>query len=364
MTTNHRTFVAIRTFLASYIAFPKPVYADICALWAIGTHVYDRFDAFGYLVITASTKRAGKSILADLLAMASRDAKNGTSMTASVMRRLVSKGATLFFDEAESLNSESASAVREYLNIGYRAGQSVFMPGNGPDEVIEYPAYSPKCFILIGDVNDTLRDRSIPIELMRAKAPKPYKRSEAEATAREIQQGLTEAIAHVMEHAEDVDAYDYLEGRDAEVWSAILTLAHAFAPETFDDIVRCAVDLSALKATTEKRRFSEIRREAEKKAGDDAFGERAMRDLASVLTANDKQGLHSETAIERMKSIATAPWRTYKGTGLTPVLLSDLIDVYGAKTKSIKIGKVVKRGYTRESIAAGMRKLAHRPSEV
>src|SRR5262245_21776386 len=124
MTAQQKSlFLRIREFLTSRVSFSDPRFADICALWAMGTHVYRRFDSFGYLVITASTKRAGKSVLAELLSLVSHDAKMGTSMTASVMRRLVSKGSCLFFDEAESLNSEAASTMREFLNVGYRAGQ-------------------------------------------------------------------------------------------------------------------------------------------------------------------------------------------------------------------------------------------------
>lgn len=373
MNKDNQAFLRIRDFLSSYIVFPNPVFADICALWVIGTHVYKRFDSFGYLVITATTKRAGKTILAELMAMLSRDAKNGTSMTASVMRRLVSKGSTLFFDEAESLNSEAASAQREYLNIGYRAGQSVFMPGNGPDEVIEYPAYGPKCFILIGDVNDTLRDRSITVELRRAIASKKYRRSEAEREAEQIQgqrgnndqTELTNYFENQLgEDFDAYDAYDALEGREAEIWTAILTLASRFAPSRLDAIIRTAVDLSAIKQTTEKRRFSEIRREAEKAAGDSAYSERAMRDLSSVFHQGEKT-LSSEAAIERMKQIATAPWRTYKGTGLTAVLLSDLLSVFGVNTRSVKIkGKVV-RGFQRADVVAGRGKVSeHKASEV
>src|SRR5688572_28680121 len=129
--TNHQSFILIREFLKTYINFPNPVYADICALWALGTHVFDRFDTFGYMVITASVRRAGKTTLAELVSFVSASPAFGTSMTASIMRRLIAKGSTMFFDEAESLNSEAASAQREYLNAGNRRGGMVYMPGAG-----------------------------------------------------------------------------------------------------------------------------------------------------------------------------------------------------------------------------------------
>jgi hypothetical protein len=335
----------------------------------MSTHVYRRFDSFGYLVITASTKRAGKSVLAELLALVSHDAKMGTSMTASTMRRLVSKGSTLFFDEAESLNSESASAVREFLNVGYRAGQVIYV-SVGTEDVIAFPAYSPKAFILIGDVNDTLRDRSINIELRRAQAPKVYRRSEAEREATLIQGAmdndngdsrLTEEIDRAW-NGDLFDAYgvEILQGREAEVWTAVLSLAQAFCPDRLDAIIACAVNLASTKMTTDKRRFSEIRRAAENTTTDDTFTTYAMRDLASVFHANER-ALFTETAIERMKAIPTSPWRTYRGDiGLTAPMLSELVSVFDVKSRSVKIRKVTKRGFQYADVVAGMKRLGRR----
>jgi len=317
--------------------------------------VYKRFDAFPYLVITASTKRAGKSQLAGLLAKVSRDAKSGTSMTASVMRRLVAQGSTLFFDEAESLNSESASAVREYLNVGYRAGQSVFMPGQGPDDVIEYPAYSPKSFILIGDVNDTLRDRSIIIELKRsATQTKIFRNTDADAEAKAI--GISAPdIDRILDldPVIDIDPYEFLDGREAEIWSPLFEIAQSYCPDCIVSLVRAAVDMGTLKQTTDKRRFSEIRADAEKRSTDAAFAERVMSDVVKVFQSTNRRAMFTDEILIALKAIDIAPWRTYRGEGLTAVMLSDLLSVFGVSTKWVKINGKSKRGLQRADVERG-----------
>src|SRR5207247_3545549 len=53
---------------------------------------------------------------------------------------------------------------RSVLNGGYRKGATVTRRG------LTYAVYSPKVFILIGDVFDTLRDRSIVIEMWRGRS--------------------------------------------------------------------------------------------------------------------------------------------------------------------------------------------------
>jgi hypothetical protein len=266
----------------------------------------------------------------------------------------VAKGATLLFDEAESLNSEAASAVREYLNVGYRAGQCVYMPGAGPDDVIEYPAYSPKAFILIGDVNDTLRDRSIIIELQRRPVTKIYRHAEVETEAQALDIDAAD-IDQMLDSDPTIDPYEFLEGREAEIWSPLFALAQALAPEIVPALTRAAVDMGTLKQTTDKRRFSEIRASAEQQTTDAAFSERAMRDVATIMDGHDR--MFTSDIIAALKAIDTAPWRTYCGTGLTPVLLSDLLSTFGVSTRWVRIHGKSKRGLQRTDVLDGAAKL-------
>jgi hypothetical protein len=376
MTAQQKSiFLRIRDFLTSYVAFSDPRFADVCALWVMGTHVYQRFDSFGYLVITAATKRAGKSVLAELMSMLSHQSKMGSGLSASVMREYISKGNTVFFDESETANSEAAGQMRSYLNIGYRKGQMIPVR-TSPTEIIEIPAYSPKAFILIGDVNDTLRDRSVVIEMIRvARPPQVYRYSQALAEAAEIIGAIDKHGDSQMHEAinsaykgEIFDAYeiDVLQGREGEVWTTILSLAQAFCPDRMNTIIACATDLAAIKQTTEKRTFSDIRIEAENSANVDLFSDYALRDLMSVFKRSEDR-IASMDAIERMKAIPTSPWRTYKGTGLDATMLGELLNIHFKKgttstkqsktTKPIRMGKKIVRGYYRKDVKAAFDKL-------
>jgi hypothetical protein len=373
-------FDRIRDFLISYVVFPDPVLADVCALWAMGTHCYQRFDSFGYLVITASVKRAGKTVLAECLSMVSHDAFMGTGISPSVIRDYIAQGKSVFFDESELLNSEGASQMRAYLNIGYRYGQTIPVRV-GVDEIRKMPAYGPKCFVLIGDVNDTLRDRSIVIELRPSTdPPNIYRYRTAKMTADLIQgktdddngdSDLTRAIDATY-RGEIIDAFDVpiLRNREGEIWSVIFSLANAFCPERLDAIKACAVNLATTKMTTEKRRFSEIRDTEEGKRTDDTFTKWALQDLASVFKHGERK-LYSADAIERMKAIPTSPWRAFRGPdGLTQQMLSDLLSSLGVNTKDVKTyerdkhGKiikpyrqVVKRGFQLDDVKAGLARM-------
>lgn len=370
-------FDKIRDFLSAYVVFPDPVLAEVCALWAMGTHVYKRFDSFGYLVITASVKRAGKTVLAECMSMVSHDSFMGTGISPSVIRDYIAQGKSVFFDESELLNSEASTTMRAYLNIGYRYGQMIPVRVSA-DEIRKMPAYGPKCFVLIGDVNDTLRDRSIVVELRPSTEPPNIYRYRTAKMQADLIQGATDEdngdsqLTEIIETTykdQIVDAFDVpiLRNREGEVWSVIFSLAAAFCPERLEAIKACAVNLATTKMTTEKKRFSEIRDTEEGKRTDDTFTKWALQDLATVFKHGEKT-IYSVDAIERMKAITTSPWRAFRGPeGLTQQMLSDLLSSLGVNTKDVKTyerdkhGKIikpykqiVKRGFRLDDVKEGL----------
>src|SRR6267142_2732614 len=157
----------VETYLNRFVAFMEPVYALPIALWIIGTYCFPQFDAFPYLVITSATKRSGKTRLSELVGFTASNALPMTGLTGPTMFRLIDRDQpTIIFDEAERNNSEGASLLREVINTGYRRGQVIARTLGS--NIANFKTYSPKVFVLIGDVYDTLRDRSIVVEMQRA----------------------------------------------------------------------------------------------------------------------------------------------------------------------------------------------------
>lgn len=353
-------FTRVETFLTDYCAFPNPNHAPVVALWCLGTWVYRSFDAFPYLVITAATKQAGKSRLAELMSMVSHQAKNFAAMTPAVMFRAmdgVEGGVSIFFDEAESLSSEAAGVMRSVLNVGYRRGQTIPRMVNG--EVKEFAVYCPKVFILIGDVYDTLRDRSIVIELQRGFPKRIFRYTEAMDAARALAIEL-KAEADTLS-IDPMDCTGFLGGREAEIWAPILTLAQLVCPDRYDEIVRAAVDLGADKKAPARRYVDSA--EAETAIENDQYSAQALRDMADVFRRTGQTRLFTEDVLQGMRDIPTAPWRRFRGEGLTAQVLSNLVSRFGVKPKLVRAprrGKsvdVAKRGYQLANVKKGLAKL-------
>ena len=344
----------LEAWVGGYMFFVDPAYALVAALWAVNTWVFHAFDATPYLCVTASTKGAGKTRLMELVSMLSRNGRMFGSMTPATMFRLMEaydSRLTIFFDEAESLSSGAAGVMRQVMNTGYRRGQTIArtLPGG---KVGEFPVYGPKCFSLIGDVNDTLRDRSIVLTLERGVPVRDFDRSLAEGEAA----GLVEQIRHAFVDGLPVSvAPGFLTGRDREIWTALFGVATALKldREMMDRLTRVAADLVAAK-TAPRRVYVDLG-DSEADATMATYGERALVDLAGVLR-DGEPAIHSAVAVERLRGLASGPWRSFRGVGLNEVSLASLVSRFGLQPRIVRMvrgrkGKQL-RGYTVKDLKA------------
>lgn len=352
----------IEQFIAKYATLANDYYLLPLALWVLGTHTWPTFDCFPYLVITAYVKRAGKTRLMELLTMIASNGRTfSPDSTASMFRSLSEEKPTMFLDEAEKLNQEQHPA-REFLNKGYKRGQTItrFIGG----ETVDFECYSPKCFVLIGDVYDTLRDRAI-IVTMRRRTPiesaneNKYRHAMVEPEAHGLRERIHQAVVDQQPAIEqqygELDSLSFLNDRDEELWSALFALARVFCPNRIQELTKAAVDIATEK-TASRRSFHELLDVEEKKADDQEAQILLLRDML-VLVGNEKY-ITSADLIEKLKAIPTSPWRKFRGEGLNAqdaALLLDSMNLH-PKHMRVKAGKDTKkaflRGYVRSDILA------------
>jgi hypothetical protein len=346
----------MREFLSGYLHFADPNIVRPIALWVAGTYLYEMFDTFPYMVISASVKRAGKTRLSELIGFASSMPFNVAGATAASLFRVIQDNKpTVIWDEAESLSSEASSVTRAFLNVGYRKGQTI--PRTTGKGVTMWPTYCPKVFVLIGEVYDTLRDRSIVVEMQRGE---PKKRFSYEAAKMEGEEIGNEIKALVAENLEAIQtAYNeldlpFLTDRDAEIWRAIFALAQVLEPSAIDELQRTAVDMATAKTADIKKYGVTELKEQERIVEREEYGRRLLLDL---LTVTEKlKSISSQDAVTALRDLNTAPWRKYKGAGLDMNMLADLLTVYELRPKLVRNGEKVFRGYTRKDILASVKK--------
>ena len=371
LTQSEDAVAQIELYLSQYMVFPHDGLRFVVALWIIGTYLWPELDVFPYLSITASTKRAGKTRLLELLKFTASNPQWMTGGTGPAMFYMIrDENPTLLFDEAERLASEAAGIMREVMNSGYRRGQTI--PRVVDKKTEHWPSYCPKAFSLIGDVNDTLRDRSIVIRLKRGSPDKMDKLtrfvwSRADTEGNAI--GLA-VKAQVEENKKTLlDSFDSFAGlsfltsdRDEELWTPLFVLCQVFAPKRVVELQRIAVDIATEK-TAEAASYSDLNGAgSEQQAQNEEYGLVLLRHLAEVMGA--EQQITTADALERLYEMPTAPWRKFRGTGLTPTMMADLLDAFRLTPKPVRFGKQfkgkgqpVKRGYTRADVQRALKSI-------
>lgn len=354
----------IEHYITDYVALLDPAYSLPIALWILGTFCFEHFDAYPYLVITSATKRSGKTRLKEMISFACSNPLDFAAMTGATMFRAIEqkKKPTILFDEAEKLNSEAASTMRSVLNVGYRKGQKV--PRTIGTRLIHFDTYCPKAFVLIGDVYDTLRDRSIIIPMRRAEPVKRFTfdavMSEGEELRRACQDAVKAQKNAITETFQEHDGLPFLMDRDEEIWTSIFVLCSIFAPERIPELQRTAVDMATEK-TADARRYINLEAD-EDGARDDEYRKRLLLDLHGLFVAGGFKAITSQDALNQLLAIPTSPWRRYRGDGLTLNLMADMLSVLAVRPCYVQIGKgrkdrIIKRGYKSQMVFDAVSKL-------
>jgi hypothetical protein len=149
--------------------------ARVVALWVAHTYAFDAADTTPYLSVNSPEKQSGKT---RLLEVAEKIVMNpwltGRTTAAALVRKINGQHPTLLLDESDTAfqqEKEYVAALRGILDTGYRkSGKASLCVGQGAAiEVRDFQTFSPKAIAGIGQLPDTVRDRSIPIKLKRAR---------------------------------------------------------------------------------------------------------------------------------------------------------------------------------------------------
>ena len=365
MDTTHSSLVRdVERYITQYITFPEQDkdQALVVALWVIATHFHLSFDCFGYLSITAPVKRAGKTRLMEVCQPIAQNGRLETASTASAMYRLIGELApTYFIDEAERLSSDSLTLMRMILNNGYRRGGMVSRAtGEGSQD---FPVYGPKAFTAIGDLNDTLRDRSIVITLVRGQPSRRFlydvNQQEGGALRERIVAWRDQHNAAVKDAYANFAGLTFLTDRDEEIWIPLFVMCDLMDPTQRTRLERAATDLCGLK-TAPRVRYASLAG-AEEAAEETEYAERLVRDVLTVI--DGKPFLYTADVMKRLYEAPTAPWLVFRGVGLTEKDLATMLGRFGVRPSLIRTGSSrnpaskVARGYRRRDVSAAVAKL-------
>jgi hypothetical protein len=317
--------------------------AVVAALWAAHTHTMEAAEATPYLAISSSEKGSGKTLLLEVLELVvAKPWLTGRVSAAVLIRKVDKERPTLLLDESDAAFSgekDYAEALRGVLNTGHRrGGKASLCVGQGANiSFKDFSTFCAKAIAGIGKLPDTVADRSIPIQLKRARKEEVlarFRRREAEQEATPIRRHLeawAEVVVTTLAEARP-SLPDCLTGRQQDAVEPLLAIADLVGGNWPERARRAILEI-----------FSDGQAE------DDSTGVRLLADIKAVFDERKSDRIPSADLVEALAKIETSPWGDWHGKPLTPAKLAKLLQPKGIAPIAMRVSPTsTPRGYQRE----------------
>ncbi len=330
----------VRAFLGAYVAFPSEAALDAVALWAEHTHAVEAFESTARLALLSPEKATGKTRTLEVLDQIVPSPMHAVNCTsAALFRAVASKRPTMLFDEADTYfgprTRKEHEELRGLVNAGHRKGAVAYrVVGEASKlEVKEFPAFAPVALAGLGDLPDTILDRSVVIRMRRRTADEsivPFRLRKVKARAQALRERMA---AWAQAHQETLGEAEPempagITDRPADVWEALLAVADAAGGHW-----------------PEKARVAALVLEAVRAEASPSMGVQLLGDIRAVFEQAGTDRLPSQELCDRLAQMEEAPWADLGGRRIEPRGLAGMLRDYGPRPATIRVGDETPRGY-------------------
>jgi Protein of unknown function (DUF3631) len=217
----------VHHLLGEYVALRPHEYVAV-ALWALHTHIYDRFMVTPRLALRSPVADCGKTTLLDILArLVARPEKFDAITTAALYRLIDETHPTLLIDEADNLGLalQANGRLRAVFNSGHRRGGRVAISEHGATR--KYATFAPLALALpeMRGLPRTLNSRSISLALERSQ--RQLRRFDATHPDRALDAAYQQILLwrREVELNPDPEVPAGLRNRFADNWRPLLSIA-------------------------------------------------------------------------------------------------------------------------------------------
>ncbi len=325
--------------ITAYIAFSNPLYAVAVTLYAAATHAGRELQVAPRLRVKSPVKRCGKTRLLDVLMCLARKPLATANVSAAAMARSIGNDpCTLVLDEADTVFArtakadETADALRGILNAGFERGYPYVRCNGVTGEVESWPTFAMAIIAGIGDLPDTIEDRSVIIPMARKTDGTRVARFRVRRDVPTLRDLGARLGAWVAPLAAQIGAVEPpmppgMSDRAEDVWEPLIAVADA-ADGHWPDLARDAALVMAAEAATADAESS--------------IAARMLADMRTVLGDADK--MHGTMILAKLAGLDGAPWGDWSfGRPVNARQLAGMLRPFGIAPRDVKIDGVLPR---------------------
>jgi len=302
-------------------------------LWIIFTWLHEHASFSPILNISSPEKRCGKTTVLTVLTKMCSQPMLASNISPAALYRVIEKDhPTLVIDEADTFVSNS-SDLRGIINSGHSPESAYVIRCTGDShDAVPFSTWCPKVFAGIGDLPETVMDRSIIIEMKR-KLPS-QKIDGIRRTDSHLFEAIQEQLALFSSSiADDFKGYtpdeiSELNDRANNNWEPLLGIAYLLG----DDWLEKA-NISALKLSVSQEDTL-------------SSGEELLTDIYKVLLTFNSATVATKKLIAFLCEDDERPWEHWnKGSNITAAQLSKMLKPFHIKPSQFRAGNKQMRGY-------------------
>jgi hypothetical protein len=332
----------IVAFIRRFVALP-PAQLRVVALWVMHTWAFDAADTTPYLHISSAEKQSGKTQLLEVLStLVAKPWLTGRASAAVLPRKIEAQCPTLLLDESDTAFSgpkEYSETLRGILNTGYRhSGSCSVCVGQGAKiGYKDFKTFCPKAIAGIGELPDTVLDRSIPVRMKRRARNEPIERFRL----REVKDETLRLRNEMEKWANDS--------------VSVLRQARPSLPEELNDRQQDVAEPLLAIADSADGKWPEQSRSALLElltghaAEDQSLGTMLLADIQSVFEERSVDRISSHDLANSLAQMEGRPWATVEdGYDLSPNKLAHLLAPFEIGPANVRDGESQYKGYRRE----------------
>jgi hypothetical protein len=301
----------------------------------------DAWDSTPRIAFLSPEAGSGKSRALEVTELLVPRPVHAVNTTSAYLFRKVSDEAgppTILYDEADTVFGPRVKAenedIRAMLNAGHRrgatAGRCVVRGMTVTTE--DLPAYCAVALAGLHDLPDTIISRSIVIRMRRRALDEhvePFRRRECQDQGRTLREAL-ESWTETIEVGAWPELPPQITDRNADVWEALVAVADAAGGDWPERARKAAVTLVtdvAQRPTT--------------------MGVLLLTDIKAVFDGTEADKLATDALLKGLHALDESPWENVRGSPLDARGLGRRLSAYGIRSKAVRIGGSVVKGYAR-----------------
>lgn len=303
------------------------------SLWIMFTWCIEAMQIAPIACITAPEKRCGKTQLLTLIGeLCYRPLPVANITAAAAFRSIDEWKPTLLVDEYDTFIKDNED-LRGIFNAGHSRKNAFVIRTTGEDHTpTAFNVWCAKVLSGIGNLPDTLKDRSIILELRRKLPTEERKRlrhtdpSEFEQLKRKIARWAHDNLEALRNSKPTLP--DALNDRAQDNWEPLFAIADLIGDEWSKKARQTALEISG-----------------DDKA-DPSINEELLADIRTIFNAHGKDRIFSDELINRLCLDEEMPWANWnRGRPITPKQLSDRLKGFAIHPRQVRIGIESRKGY-------------------